>query len=121
MVGEMEYLDMALKETERMRTITSLLMRVVKEPITVGEYKIPEGWLAFICPPVTHRLPEIYSNPDTYDPLRFSPLSGMNNSLTACWAWRCMPSLSGRQFRQERDESDCQPAHAALPLGPGRC
>ena len=73
MVGEMEYLDMALKETERMRTITSLLMRVIKEPITIGEYDIPKGWLAFICPPVTHRLPEIYSNPDSYDPLRFSP------------------------------------------------
>ncbi len=73
MVSEMEHLEMALKETERMRTITSLLMRVVKEPLTVGDYEIPAGWLAFICPPVTHYLPELYTNPEQYDPLRFSP------------------------------------------------
>ena len=72
-VQKMEYLDMALKESERMLTITSLLMRVVKKPVTIGEYTIPEGWLAFICPPITHRLERIYTEPDKYDPLRFSP------------------------------------------------
>jgi sterol 14-demethylase len=71
-LGEMTHLELAIKETERLRTITQLLLRVVKKPFTANGYEIPAGWLAFICPPITHRLPELYDNPDSYDPLRHS-------------------------------------------------
>jgi len=36
-------------------------------------YCIPRGWLTMVCPAVAHRLPEVFSRPDSYDPMRFSP------------------------------------------------
>ena len=65
--------DWALKETERMRTITAMLLRVVKEPVTLGGYEIPAGWLLFLCPPLVHNDPALFGEPQRYDPYRFAP------------------------------------------------
>lgn len=70
---ELPHVLWALKETERYLPVTSMLMRYVEKPVEVGGYTIPAGWLAMVSPAVAHRLPDLFDDPDRYDPLRFAP------------------------------------------------
>jgi sterol 14alpha-demethylase len=72
-MGDLKHLEWAIRETERMKPSTDLLMRYAEEDVDVGEYRIPAGWFVMVCPPVAQRLPEWFNEPDRYDPLRFSP------------------------------------------------
>jgi sterol 14alpha-demethylase len=72
-VHQLTRLEWALKETVRMRPITTMLWRHTAVPYDLDGYHIPRGWITMICPPVSHRLPDVFSNPDLYDPERFSP------------------------------------------------
>jgi sterol 14-demethylase len=33
---------------------------------------VPAGWQTLLCPPVTHRVAEVFPDPDRFDPDRFS-------------------------------------------------
>ncbi|MEU3654423.1 cytochrome P450 [Streptomyces sp. NPDC032161] len=68
----LELLGACLLEAQRLRPATSMLTRFVAEPFTVGGYEIPQGWNTLFCPPVTHRSPDLYPDPDSFDPERFS-------------------------------------------------
>jgi sterol 14-demethylase len=70
---QLTWLDLALKETERMCPITTMLWRHTARDYELGGYFVPKGWVTIVCPPIAHRLPEVFSNPDDYDPERFSP------------------------------------------------
>jgi sterol 14alpha-demethylase len=72
-----DLLDAALKETERLHPVPAVLMRVVAKTVRVGGYEVPKGWLMMVSPAVSHRLPELFADPNTYNPDRF--LSGGNN------------------------------------------
>jgi sterol 14-demethylase len=69
----LERLEWALKESERLRPITTMLWRYTAKPYDLGGYHVPRGWLTMVCPYVSHRLPGVFSNPDAYDPARFAP------------------------------------------------
>lgn len=62
-----------LKEGERLYPPAGALMRGVVEEIEFDGYLIPVGWNVIIMPLLTHRLPEIYAEPDKFDPDRFAP------------------------------------------------
>lgn len=62
-----------LREAERLRPITTMLWRYTEQPYDVGGYTVPRGWFTVLCPPITHRSPEVFPAPDSYDPERFSP------------------------------------------------
>ena len=49
------------------------MMRVVEEDMEVGDYQIPKGWLMQVATDVAHNLPELWDNPQQYDPLRYAP------------------------------------------------
>lgn len=68
---KMDLMHSTFKETLRMFPPLILLMRLVKNDQTYKGYTIPKGDIAVVCPPVSHRLPEVYTNPDTFDPDRF--------------------------------------------------
>lgn len=65
-------LERAVKEAERMHPPLILLMRRVSRDFAVGEYRIPAGGLAMVSPAAAHRLPEVFADPDRYDPDRFA-------------------------------------------------
>jgi sterol 14-demethylase len=69
----MRRLQWNLREAERLRPITTMLWRYTEKPYKVGGYSIPAGWFTVLCPPITHRSPEVYDSPGEYDPDRFSP------------------------------------------------
>ena len=62
-----------IKEGERMYPPGFIICRMAMADIEYGGYLIPAGWYVCIFPMMTHRLPEIYQDPDTFDPDRFAP------------------------------------------------
>lgn len=92
----LETLQWTLMEIERLDPAAGMLMRYVREGFDAGGYHIPAGWLAMVSPAVAHRLPELFANPDSFDPERFSPeraehkqhpfaLIGFGGGLHKCW------------------------------------
>jgi len=71
--GRSPRLDWALKESVRLRPVMSHYARTNAEDYERGGYRIPKGWLTMLCPAVAHRLPEVFADPDRYDPQRFGP------------------------------------------------
>ncbi|WP_026734343.1 cytochrome P450 [Fischerella sp. PCC 9605] len=62
-----------LKEAERLYPPVYGIPRGVVKDIEYAGYRIPAGWYVDISPMLTHRLPELYTDPDRFDPERFAP------------------------------------------------
>jgi retinoid hydroxylase len=62
-----------LKEGERLYPPAHAIPRVVLEDIEYAGYTIPAGWYVLIFPRLTHLSPEIYAEPELFDPDRFAP------------------------------------------------
>ncbi|MGB6400767.1 MAG: cytochrome P450, partial [Bradyrhizobium sp.] len=64
--------EMAFKETMRMKPpVPSMPRRAVRDFSFKG-YAIPAGTLIGINPLFTHHMPEIWPDPETFDPMRFT-------------------------------------------------
>lgn len=70
---EMPYLDLVLKELLRTNTPVGTGFRETINDCELQGYNIPKGWLVFYQISHTHEDPEIYENPDVFDPNRFAP------------------------------------------------
>ncbi|XP_054741187.1 cytochrome P450 6a9-like [Anastrepha obliqua] len=73
---EMQYMKMVLAETQRKYPIAPNLMRqAAKDYVVPGhpEYVIKKGMMVTIPTIGIHYDPEIYPEPDTFDPERFAP------------------------------------------------
>lgn len=70
---ELMHLAYAVTETERMRPSADLLMRDVDEDVEIGDYVVPAGWMIQVAQEIAHNLPDLFSVPDNYDPLRYAP------------------------------------------------
>lgn len=72
---KMNLLHVAMKETLRMHPPLIFLMRKVLEPRLAlnGKFQIPEGDYIVVSPSVAGMLPEIYPEPNKWDPDRFLP------------------------------------------------
>ena len=64
-------LDACLKETDRLRPMTVTLVRLNKEAYDLDGYTIPKGWLTVAGIALTQRLPEVFTDPESWDPGRF--------------------------------------------------
>lgn len=62
----------AIDETTRMHPSADIMIRVTDAPLEVGDYTIPAGWPVFLAAEVAQMLPEIFPDPERYDPARFS-------------------------------------------------
>jgi retinoid hydroxylase len=62
-----------IKEGERMYPPGFIICRMAMADLEYAGYLIPAGWFVCVFPMLTHRLPEIYENPDAFDPDRFAP------------------------------------------------
>lgn len=72
-IHSLAHMNYAITEVERLRPSADMLLRDVDEPIEIGGYHIPAGWMVQVSSEIAHRLPELFDNPDYYDPLRFAP------------------------------------------------
>ena len=68
---KLPYTRAVLSESLRITPVVWLLSRRLLQDITVGEYTLPAGTLAFLSPYATHRHPGFWDNPEGFDPERF--------------------------------------------------
>jgi sterol 14-demethylase len=66
-------LERAIKEAERLHPPLVMLMRRVAEDFPIGDRLAPAGGLAMVSPAAAHRLPDVFAEPDRFDPDRFGP------------------------------------------------
>ena len=74
--GETEYLDATIKETLRARPIIADVARLVKAPLTVGGYAVPEGSILLAAIAAMHQRPDVYPEPERFRPERFLEATG---------------------------------------------
>jgi cytochrome P450 len=66
-------LERAIRESHRLYPPVSLLRRGVMEECELGGYTIPKGWKVMYLPRVSHQLPDVFEEPERFDPDRFAP------------------------------------------------
>jgi len=72
-LGEMPYLEQVIAEIERLHPPVGGGFRGVVKPFEFNGYYVPAGWMVLYSILETHRISEIYPQPETFDPERFSP------------------------------------------------
>lgn len=66
-------MENAVRECERLHPPLIMLIRKVLRPMRYGSVTIPAGALAIVSPAVSHRLPDVFADPDQFNPDRFAP------------------------------------------------
>ena len=71
-VFKMDILHACIKEALRLfPPLIFLMRRVVNKPLNVCGYTVPVGYNVWVSNAVAQRLPEVFENPDVYDPSRW--------------------------------------------------
>ena len=69
--GEDQYMDAVVKETLRLRPVIPIVLRLLKAPMEIGGWELPEGVAVAPCIYLEHPDPEIYPEPRRFLPERF--------------------------------------------------
>lgn len=70
---QMPLLERVIKEVLRLHPPLIFLLRKVMKDFQVKEYLVKAGKFVCAAPSVTHRIPEIFPNPEYFDPDRYLP------------------------------------------------
>ncbi|KAM3098102.1 cytochrome P450 [Phormidesmis sp. 146-35] len=70
-ISKMPYLDQVFNEIERLHPPVGGGFRGVIKPFEFNGYHVPAGWLAQYSILLTHRLPDLYPDPEQFNPDRF--------------------------------------------------
>ena len=68
---QLEYLDAAIRESLRVRTILPFVVRLTKQAFVAGGREYPPGLLLSPCNHLVHRRPDLYPDPQVFRPERF--------------------------------------------------
>jgi len=68
---QLDYLDAAIRESLRVRTILPIVVRLTKRPFTAGGREYPAGVVLCPCSHLVHRRPDLYPEPEKFRPERF--------------------------------------------------
>ncbi len=67
---EMPRLEAVVRETLRLHPPLNMLARQVLQDFDFKDYQIEAGKRVCLCPYVSHRIPEVYPEPERFDPAR---------------------------------------------------
>lgn len=70
-VGQLKFLDATVMETMRLTPVTPTIGRALKVPKTIGGFELEPGTILAPAMHLTHRIAELYPEPETFDPSRF--------------------------------------------------
>jgi cytochrome P450 len=68
----LQYLEMVLAESMRLYPPAWSLSRLAIQDVDVGGWRVPRGAVVILSQAVMHRDPRFWSDPDRFDPLRFT-------------------------------------------------
>lgn len=132
----MEVLNRAIMEAERLHPPLIVMMRSIQREFAYGGYVGGPGELALVSPAVSHRIPEVFRDPQRYDPDRFAPpreehkqaaftLIGFGGGKHRCigmaFAYlqvKALWSVILRRYRLELVEPAYAPNYATFVVGP---
>ena len=80
---EIPKLENTLKEVLRLHPPLIVLMRQVAKDIPFKNYNIRAGDMVWASPPVTHRMPNLFDNPEVFDPDRYEAPRSQDKNLMA--------------------------------------
>ncbi|XP_075982145.1 uncharacterized protein LOC142980547 [Anticarsia gemmatalis] len=72
-LAKMKYIECCIKESLRLYPPVHFVSRMLNETTILSDYKIPSGVMCHIPIIDLHRRPELFENPDKFDPDRFLP------------------------------------------------
>ncbi|WP_045225728.1 cytochrome P450 [Methyloterricola oryzae] len=78
-------LENVVKEVLRLHPPLIILMRKVMQDFVAGDYLIKAGKFVCAAPSVTHRIPELFPDPERFDPDRYTPERAEDKDL---YAWQ---------------------------------
>jgi cytochrome P450 len=70
-LNKLDYLDAAIRETLRVRTILPFVVRLTKKSFTAGGRVYPAGVVLCPCSHLVHRREDLYPDPTAFRPERF--------------------------------------------------
>ncbi len=70
-MAKLPYLTAVCRETLRLQPIIPIVARRLQAPVTLGAWSLPAGVIVSPCIYLTHRRPELYPNPQAFEPERF--------------------------------------------------
>jgi cytochrome P450 len=70
-LARLEYLDAAIRESLRVRTVLPIVVRLTKRAFVVGGREYPPGVVLCPCSHLVHRRPDLYPDPEKFRPERF--------------------------------------------------
>ncbi len=70
-IAALEYLDAVIKETARLNPVVPIVVRRLERDTQVGDYELPAGNIVAPCIYLTHRRPDLWPEPDRFNPDRF--------------------------------------------------
>lgn len=77
--------DMVFHEALRLQPSVPMMARRTIRECTLGGHRIPANTVLWIAPTYNHRMPEYWSNPDQFDPERFSPERAEHKNHSFCY------------------------------------
>ncbi|KAL1117711.1 hypothetical protein AAG570_004026 [Ranatra chinensis] len=72
-LNQMKYLEQCIKEALRLYPSVPLFARKISEDVTVGPYVLPAGTSVMVVTYQLHRDPDIFPNPEAFNPDNFCP------------------------------------------------
>ena len=70
-IARLTYLDAVIKETARLHPVIPIVVRQLETDHAVGSVQLPAGCVAAPCIYLAHRRPDLWTEPDSFDPGRF--------------------------------------------------
>jgi cytochrome P450 len=70
-ISQLRYISMVINETMRVNPTVPILARASVKENTIHGYTIPKGVFILTPPWLVHHNPEVWANPETFDPMRW--------------------------------------------------
>ncbi len=126
------YLKAVVQETLRLYPIVTEVLRLLKEPMELGEYRVPAGHAVAAAAVLAHYQPDVYPEPELFKPERFlqrsfSPFEympfggGHRRCVGAAFSTYEMQIVLGticKRYRMEAVDESVVPVRRNVTMGP---